>query len=554
MKGLFAVVVIISTFLVNTVSYSPPLPAYELQYMTSPEVEQYVKTSMATRGCAPIILPIGATEQHGPSGLCGTDILTASAVAAEVAALNNCLLGPNLPVGMSLHHCDFAGSISLRPSTLASMICDIVHSLRQSSNITHFLFVNGHGGNMMALKYAKWLLQEETVSPWRMQQMLEDKKDLDKDLSLSAVSDVITSTPIPPTDSSTMLPGTEDNTTHNIPTTNNVITSVLNDALPPVKIDIISWYANTQSQTLARKLYGAELGQHATPDEVAVTQYAFPHAFEKPSGNIPSKGAQSAGVSGSESRSQSGRIRTHIHKSKVLLNPNNLLVAGRMGGMTRRRRERMDPPPPPTSTTPETTTTAATAAAITLIAAATTTTATAATTTSTTASAANSTVTAATVAPTTTTAPPPSPPNASPSAVAETAVPLQMTPDEITQRTAFEREQQGYNKKAMALTYMDSKDFKTRFPDGRMWSNPGLATPSHGKRLLETAVASVCQQYQAFIQPEQTLTPAPVPVAVPVAVAVPVPVAVADPIQAPTPEQTLAIAPVPKDFTSEPFQ
>jgi creatinine amidohydrolase len=191
--------------------------------MTSLEVEQFVQVSLATRGCVPIIIPVGATEQHGPTGLCGTDILTASAVATEVAAMNDCLLGPNLSIGMSLHHLDFPGSISLRPSTLANVVCDVVHSLVQSSNITHCMFINGHGGNMMALNYAKSLLKEQPLSPWKMQQLLEDNA-------------TVPDTPL------TTIAGP--------------------------KVDIISWYANNESQGLAKELYGNELGQHATPDEV----------------------------------------------------------------------------------------------------------------------------------------------------------------------------------------------------------------------------------------------------------------------------------------------
>lgn len=99
------------------------------------------------------------------------------ALAVASAACNDCnvLLGPHIQVGMSLHHCAFAGricmknlfsltyiykryiyicttgSVSMRPSTYVHMICDIVRSLQQSSNFTHFFFVNGHGGRFSSL-------------------------------------------------------------------------------------------------------------------------------------------------------------------------------------------------------------------------------------------------------------------------------------------------------------------------------------------------------------------------------------------------------------------
>ena len=49
-----------------------------MQLATWPEVETYLKTS------AGIILPIGSTEQHGPTGFIGTDALTAEIISIEV--------------------------------------------------------------------------------------------------------------------------------------------------------------------------------------------------------------------------------------------------------------------------------------------------------------------------------------------------------------------------------------------------------------------------------------------------------------------------------------
>lgn len=35
------------------------------------------------------------------------------------------------------------------------------------------------------------------------------------------------------------------------------------------RLKLISWYAGRESSALAKELYGAEVGQHATPDEVS---------------------------------------------------------------------------------------------------------------------------------------------------------------------------------------------------------------------------------------------------------------------------------------------
>lgn len=49
------------------------------------------------------------------------------------------------------------------------------------------------------------------------------------------------------------------------------------------------------------------------------------------------------------------------------------------------------------------------------------------------------------------------------------------------------------------LPVMDTEDFRRRFPDGRMFSNPGLATPEHGGRLLDAAVRDATEALGKFL-------------------------------------------------------
>lgn len=46
----------------------------------------------------------------------------------------------------------------------------------------------------------------------------------------------------------------------------------------------------------------------------------------------------------------------------------------------------------------------------------------------------------------------------------------------------------------------DATDFRDRFPDGRIGSNPALASIEAGERLWQAAVADVLEDYQGFVQ------------------------------------------------------
>lgn len=119
----------------------------QLHLSTWPEVENYLQSSSG------IIFPIGSTEQHGPTGLIGTDAICAEAIAKGVGEATGAMVGPTINVGMALHHLAFPGSISLRPSTLIQVVMDYVSSLA-NAGFSRFYFINGHGGNIATLKAA----------------------------------------------------------------------------------------------------------------------------------------------------------------------------------------------------------------------------------------------------------------------------------------------------------------------------------------------------------------------------------------------------------------
>jgi creatinine amidohydrolase len=118
-----------------------------LQLMTWPEVEEYLRRSQG------VIIPIGATEQHGPTGLIGTDAICAETLAWKVGELADAVVGPTLAIGMSEHHMCFPGSVTLRPTTLIAVLRDVILSLARHG-FRRFFVVNGHGGNTASINAA----------------------------------------------------------------------------------------------------------------------------------------------------------------------------------------------------------------------------------------------------------------------------------------------------------------------------------------------------------------------------------------------------------------
>ncbi len=112
-----------------------------LSLSTWQEVEAYLEHSTG------IIVPVGSTEQHGPNGLIGTDAICPEKIAHGIAEQEGILVAPTINYGMSQHHMAFAGTVTLRPSTLIQLVIDVVDSLT-THGFSHIYFLNGHGGNL----------------------------------------------------------------------------------------------------------------------------------------------------------------------------------------------------------------------------------------------------------------------------------------------------------------------------------------------------------------------------------------------------------------------
>lgn len=130
---------------------------YLLGEMTWPEAEEVFKYVDVA------LLPVGAVEQHGPHLPLDADAFDAEHLAREVAKActrPRPLVLPLISYGVSYHHEDFSGTISLNPDTLSKVVYDVGMSLARHG-IAKLVIINGHGGNSPALHFAAQMINRD---------------------------------------------------------------------------------------------------------------------------------------------------------------------------------------------------------------------------------------------------------------------------------------------------------------------------------------------------------------------------------------------------------
>jgi creatinine amidohydrolase len=113
-----------------------------------PEAEAFIAKGL------PIILPCGATEQHGHHLPLNVDTVIAFELAKRVSSIAGVPVLPPLWTGSSARHGDFAGTVSLKPVTFVAVVCDIVRWLHRQG-LRQFIFFNSHSWNTGPLETAR---------------------------------------------------------------------------------------------------------------------------------------------------------------------------------------------------------------------------------------------------------------------------------------------------------------------------------------------------------------------------------------------------------------
>jgi creatinine amidohydrolase len=107
------------------------------------------------------ILPVGATEQHGPHMGCGMDAVLAERLCAAVAERTGVPMLPTLPYGCSLGHSRrWPGTIAVKPTTLIELVREI-GDWAHHSGVRRLFIVNTHVTNAAPLRCALEMLRAE---------------------------------------------------------------------------------------------------------------------------------------------------------------------------------------------------------------------------------------------------------------------------------------------------------------------------------------------------------------------------------------------------------
>jgi creatinine amidohydrolase len=105
------------------------------------------------------ILPVGATEQHGPHLGCGVDAVLADKLCAAVAARTRVPMLPTLPYGCSLGHSQrWPGTIGVLPTTLIELVAQI-GEWAYHSGVRRLFMVNTHVTNAAPLRCSLEMLR-----------------------------------------------------------------------------------------------------------------------------------------------------------------------------------------------------------------------------------------------------------------------------------------------------------------------------------------------------------------------------------------------------------
>ena len=110
-----------------------------------------------------VIIPLGAYEIYGPHLPVGTDIIVAEEIAKRVGEKLEILVGPSISVGESAALYDFAGTLTISPTSFYAYLEDICRSFMKWG-VKKIFFMNTHLGNVPIIGQLAWELKDEGIT------------------------------------------------------------------------------------------------------------------------------------------------------------------------------------------------------------------------------------------------------------------------------------------------------------------------------------------------------------------------------------------------------
>ena len=117
--------------------------------------------ALPEKGIDAAILPVGATEQHGPHMGCGMDAEIAFQLCRAVSNKTDVPVLPTLPYGCSIGHSKrWPGTLALQPKTMIDVVKQIGDWV-YSSGFKRLFIINAHVTNFAPLRCALEMLRAE---------------------------------------------------------------------------------------------------------------------------------------------------------------------------------------------------------------------------------------------------------------------------------------------------------------------------------------------------------------------------------------------------------
>ncbi|MFC7076244.1 creatininase family protein [Haloarcula halophila] len=136
-----------------------------------PDLESYFESESLA------LVPLGSTEQHGPHLPEGTDHIIAEAFARRAAEETGYLCTPTITVGVSPHHRQFHGTMSVTAPVFRDYVESLTRSLAEHG-IDRVIYVNAHGGNVEHLREVGRRLRDAEVMyaiEWMWDESITDR-------------------------------------------------------------------------------------------------------------------------------------------------------------------------------------------------------------------------------------------------------------------------------------------------------------------------------------------------------------------------------------------